>query len=390
MVKTAAGFGAFIALSLLSCPQAAPAQELTPMVRAMIFAPTETVRLARPVVTVPLDGTDHNGYYECPYVQVYVNGRGPFTFLIDTGASYTVVSSRVVAAARPHVMVDRNPPDRDVVRLATMRIGGVTLEHVWAVQDDNFDVDGILGFRSFGLANVLFDLANRELRVSATPFDLPGSFELPYDPFRYVPVIPLGIGGRTVPILIDTGDDAYGLEIRRSELGDARVEHPPIAAGRVINGANEQPTAVTTLSDRVTLGPVHAEAAVIGVNDSLPVGDIGYDVLRQFRVAFDPRRHVVSFQPLFSGDRFDIPANRSIGFSFSFGEERVTMVRAGSAAEQAGMTAGDTLVSIGGQPVRGFNPRRWDALIRGNASIAVRWRRAGREREDMFPIREIR
>ena len=64
-------------------------------------------------------GEDRNGFYECPYFQVYVNGKGPFTFLFDTGSSYTLVSDRVVEAARPAVAFDRGG-ERDVVRLESV------------------------------------------------------------------------------------------------------------------------------------------------------------------------------------------------------------------------------------------------------------------------------
>jgi hypothetical protein len=55
-------------------------------IREKIFQPTADVRLAHETVQVPMRGEDRNGY-ECPYFQVYVNGKGPFTFLFDTGSS---------------------------------------------------------------------------------------------------------------------------------------------------------------------------------------------------------------------------------------------------------------------------------------------------------------
>jgi hypothetical protein len=378
-------------LILLGVAPVAEARELTPQVRAMIFSPTNNVRLARNIVTIPLNGTDHSGSYKCPYMQVYVNGRGPFTFLFDTGASYTTVSSRVVEAARTPIMFDREAPDRDVVRLSNVRIGGVTLENLWALQDDSFDVDGVFGFQAFGLSNLLFDLAGRELSVSMSPFELPDGFELAYDMPFDVPLIPLQLGDRSVPTLIDTGDDAFGLEMRRDELADARLAHPPIAAGHVLNGANVQSTSITTLTERVSLGPVHADSAVVGVNDSLPVGDIGYDVLRQFRVAFDPRRRVVAFQPLFENGRFEIRGGRSPGFGLAFdGTGRITRITSESAADRAGMAAGDAILSVDGQPIGRYDRRSWDTRLESGAPLAVRWTRGGEPREAVFPVEELR
>ena len=58
-----------------------------------------------------------------------------------------------------------------------------------AVRDDDFGVDGVFGFKSFGDMNVLFDL----------PFDLSTN----------LPAVPMVVGSATVATLIDTGDDAF-------------------------------------------------------------------------------------------------------------------------------------------------------------------------------------
>jgi hypothetical protein len=49
----------------------------------------------------------------------------------------------------------------------------------------------------------------------------------------------------------------------------------------------------------------------IAINASLPVGDLGYDSLRQFRFQLDPKQHVVIFEPLFEGKEFSVAISRS-------------------------------------------------------------------------------
>jgi hypothetical protein len=284
-------------------------RDLTPAIKARLFAPTADVRLTRPVVKIAMRGTDQKGNRKCPYFRVYVNGKGPFTFVYDLGASYTLVSSKVVEATKANVVFDRGG-QRDVVQLDRLSLGGVALHNLWAIQDDTFvsavGVDGIIGFPALGEMNVLFDLSRREIRVSRTPIPMSGSFSLRYEAPFNVPTIPVRIGSRTVPILIDTGDDAYGLEIRSSELGDAAVTHPPQLAAAVMNGATKQQTFVTSLRDPVVLGQVSAVNGEIAINDDLPVGDFGYYALRQFRFQIEPKRHQVVFQPLFEGSEFKL------------------------------------------------------------------------------------
>jgi hypothetical protein len=301
---------AFATVLLLCSWRSVRAKELTPEVHARLFAPTADVRLASKVVHVAMRGTDHAGNGKCPYVQVYVNGHGPFTFLYDTGAAYAMVSSKVIDTAKPTVVFDR-AGRRDVVELDGVTLGDVALTKVWAIHDDNFGVDGIIGFPTLGASNVLFDFSRREILVSAEPISMSGSFTLPYQSPLNVPTVPLRLGDRTVPILLDTGDDAYGLELKPEELGNAAVEHAPIPAASVLNGANKQLTSITTLKDPVYLGPVSARHAEIAINASLPVGDLGYDALRQFRFQLDPKQHVVMFEPLSEGKEFTLAISRS-------------------------------------------------------------------------------
>jgi len=289
----------------ISTPVPASAQELPSDLKARIFARTGMVHLARPVTSVPMRGTDHAGNSKCPYFQVSVNGSGPFTFLYDTGATYLIISSKVAAAAQATMVFDRHGR-RDVVHVDRLTLGGVEASDLLAIVDDSFGVDGVMGFPTLGDVNVLFDFSRREILLSRSPIKMPGSFNLPYTrPGGVdVPAIPVGIGGRTVPILIDTGDDAYALEIRSIELGDAAITHPPVTAAVVMNGAHRQRTATTRLRDPVTLGPMRALNAEIAINDELPVGDIGYDALRQFRFQISPTQQMVTFQPLARGTQF--------------------------------------------------------------------------------------
>jgi hypothetical protein len=379
-----------LAACLASTADSAGVRELTPEVRAKLFAATASVKLTGPAVTLRLDATDSSGHYKCPYLRVYVNGQGPFVFLLDTGAAYSVVSSRVVQAARTPVMFDRGG-HRDIVRIASMTVGGVTLQDLWAVHtDDNPGVDGLLGFPAFGASNLLFDLKARRLTVSTAPMPLKRAFKLPYLMPLNVPTIPLVIGGRTIQTLIDTGDDAYGLELRSDELTGARFVHPPRTAGNVLNGETVQPTSVTTLKYRVALGPVHADGAVIGINDLLPVGDLGYKVLRQFRLAFDPARRIVRFEPLSTGNRFEIRADPTPGFTIALETGEIRSVVHDSAAERAGVASGDHIVAIDGRPVTAFDRRSWDVLLNRARHLTVRWDHEGARHRAVLPVVEPR
>jgi len=349
------------------------AQNLPPEIRSRLFAPPPEITLAQRFVAIPMNGTDRNGFYKCPYIQAYVNGHGPFTFLFDTGSSYTSVSTRLVEEARPELVFDRKG-SRDVFNLRDIRIGDVKLRDVYAIHQDGFNVDGVIGFRIFGDNNMLFDFNRRVLTISRTEIPLHGSFELPYDTEFNVPTIPVRIGSRTMPILIDTGDDAYGLEIRHAELDDARTSHPPIPATAVLNGQNSQTVFVTSLLDSVAIGPVESDGPVIGINDDIPVGDLGFEALRQFQIEFVPSKRVVLFRPLFRRGKFTLSGNRNPGFQFSFSTGIVRTVVPNSAAASAGLRIGIELVEIDGKSPLSFTPRTWDKRVASGRPVMLRWR----------------
>ena len=159
------GVTALVLASLAAAP-AVHAVELPPAVHARLFRPTSVVVLARPVVTIPMEGTDQHGYYRCPYFQVYVNGQRTLHLPVRHGRGLHARqqqgrgSGQAAGGLRPQ----RSPRCRERRR---DRIGGATLKDIWAIHDDDFGVDGIIGFPAFGMVNVLFDLSGRQLRVRA-------------------------------------------------------------------------------------------------------------------------------------------------------------------------------------------------------------------------------
>lgn len=366
------------------------APELTEEQRARVFGPPGMVSTRGREARVPLQGTDRRGFYRCSYLRVSINGHGPFTFLFDTGASFTGISSEVIRAARLPLEVDRGGY-HDLLRITNLKIGEVEIRDLTAVRDDDFGVDGVLGFRAFGDMNLTFDLRERLLRVSPQPVPLPGGFDLPYELDHNIPVIPVIIDTMRVAVLIDTGDDAYSFELRSEDLRGAAFAHEPISAENVLNGTRTQPTKVTTLACRVRLGPIAVEHPVVGINDDLPMADFGVDFLREFRFEFEPGRKVVTFQPLFSGGVTTTHGALSPGFTLRFDRQgTVANVVPGSAAGRAGMGPGDRVLSLDGRAAEAYDPRAWDRLLAPRKPLSVRWRQGTSEHLDRFEVVELR
>jgi hypothetical protein len=376
------------ALVVLCC--AASSRELTLEQRARILGKPGSVRVKEHVARIPLEGTDERGFYRCSYMRVSVNGRGPFTFLFDTGSSYTILSSKVIKAAHVPVEVDRGGY-HDLVHVHEIKVGGLKIEDLVAVRDDDFGVDGVFGFKAFGDMKLIFELRARQLLVSPEPVPLPNSFELPFELQHNVPTIPVTVGTAQIATLLDTGDDAYAWEVRTEDLKAATLVHPPVPAEAVLNGANSSQTFVSTLGSALRVGPLAIEHAVVGINDALPVPDLGVEFLEDFNVEFDPERMSVTFQPLSSESGTRIGGNRSAGFSLRFDDQgTVQSVVPGSVADQLGMHSGDRILSIGERPIGSYDPRTWDQALSTGKPLAVHWLQGSKARTDEFQVTELR
>jgi predicted aspartyl protease len=115
-------------------------------------------------------------------VPVYVNGRGPYRFLLDTGASHSILSVNVAdaLAIRPgktEELITAGGPVRVTVRNVEMlQIGSVRMDRQpVAVADlallSTLGVDGILGGDCLKSFNLYIDYARQILRMepSALP-----------------------------------------------------------------------------------------------------------------------------------------------------------------------------------------------------------------------------
>lgn len=245
----------------------------------------------------------------------WINGAGPFVFVIDTGAGVSIVSRRVVDQARLQVSKSRRPlvgglstapiaSDQET-QIAGLSLGkpgnGVPGRFVAAVADLPRSIDGVLDptevFSGFGYT---VDLPNRELRVFDASARGLRVNEQPRDGavVRWVreagshrPFVKLGDGRLA---LVDTGS-GFGLAVSdgrashrsdetriNQDLGGGQVQSRRVApqtvniGGLVLNGV---PTDVLT-----------------GVAPGTPI-ILGRRALFPFRITFDPVARLISFEP---------------------------------------------------------------------------------------------
>lgn len=134
-----------------------------------------------PTAVVPYR-IDYDGWYTVP---VFIDGEGPYDFIVDSGATVTVVFRKL--ADRRAMKLTGRPPRRilglvgseklPVYRIGDVAVGGATLPSLLSVviedwPDDRATPDGVLGLDLLSRYTVLFD-ARRQVIEFHSPVSAP-------------------------------------------------------------------------------------------------------------------------------------------------------------------------------------------------------------------------
>jgi predicted aspartyl protease/Tfp pilus assembly protein PilF len=189
-------------------------------------------------------------YMNLVYVQVLIDGKGPFVFVLDTGASITSISSKAaakaglkpvsVAAARGGGAVEAR-----MYRLDTLQIGDVKIHNLPVGPFDDPSIadvaDGVLGMALLSDFQIVIDFTGDRVdlvRRADPPAPSPED-AIPARNLFNMLLVPVTVNGHPGNFLVDTGAAASVLSYSMAdELGvteekaDAQLELPPGENGR--------------------------------------------------------------------------------------------------------------------------------------------------------------
>jgi hypothetical protein len=264
--------------------------------------PAPDVRVPAEGVRVPL-----NLYGGRPVVEVRVNGRGPYRFYFDTGASGPVLGERLARELNlPQVgqaavksggdAPGKNPIAARLVRLDNLELGAVRLAAVTVVAMDHGRLGGAdapLGVLSPALFRgllVTLDFSNKELRVR------PGELGTPDDKtiFGYraglpIPSVRVTVGDLAVEAHLDSGSPA-GLSLPTSFAEKLPLATKPIDTGKKARSVTgEFPVLEAKLNGRLAFGQFSFVNPTIEFSDVVQHGNIGARILKQFIITLDAK-----------------------------------------------------------------------------------------------------
>lgn len=115
--------------------------------------------------------------YGRPAARVMLNGKGPFSFMVDTGSTTTVLAQRYAAevgapiTGMATVAGTTGMAETQVAQMAVIEAGAVTKRdvRVAVLPDENLaSIDGILGADVFAGKRLVFDIQAKSVRIESS------------------------------------------------------------------------------------------------------------------------------------------------------------------------------------------------------------------------------
>ena len=224
----------------------------------------------------------------------------------------------------------------------------------------------------------------RSRPVDAAPG--PEGVTVRFDDARKVPLVSVGLEGRTLMMLVDSGSDAV---FSLNPAGFRPVfAYGPVRGTVVGTLAGEREQEVARLAGDLTLGEVVFARPRVDFTDELSA--LGGGALRNFAITFDQRRdRIVLVRP--GNGPVETPPLRSVGLSFSKTPAywRVAGVVPGSPAERAGVERGELVVRIDGEPVARWDLRRLEARVARGGELELAFLEGSREFARRVAVMEL-
>lgn len=298
---------------------------------ATLPAARAVAQVQTPPDDVELPDEDHppakvntrNGRYEHMLAPVNINGRGPFNFLLDTGANVSCVSNRLMEklelvpgdTAPVHTVV--GVQDRPVVVLDHLQVGPRNRRKVRApaLPIKGTDADGVLGVDWLKGQRLVMDFKGQKLEITRSQTDQGEAGRVVIVPARrrhgQLTIVDADLSGKRINAIIDSGAQASLCNgklrdlVHEQEAKKGRAQPPRFIKMETLAGEGFMAEALFLPFLRLGglhLGNVqvaHADMHVFKLWDleDKPGLVLGMDLLRQFeQVALDFGRSRVRFE----------------------------------------------------------------------------------------------
>ncbi len=294
-----------LALALSALTAAPPADGAPGPVPVRMALPAPAFRLHGDSLAVPMES-----WQERSVVQVSIGGRGPFPFVLDTGAQGTVLAKALADSLRFPVVGEvllGSPLGGEPVPARLVRVEGLTLADGLEASLSCVAAEmpmpgpqrlwGVLSPNAFPGLLVTWDFAGRRVvfrRGSLPEPDGRSVFSYEGDP---LPTVPVEVAGRRLRMHVDTG--AAGGLILPAALRDSLPLAGPPTPGRTARTVDREVKLLEAkLAGTAVLAGRELREPSLELNPAATTGAIGGRLLSEFEVTLDPAQRRVRLRPV--------------------------------------------------------------------------------------------
>ena len=308
------------------------------------------------------------------YVQVKLNGKGPFRILCDTGGANIItptvakelgVKSEGALQGRG---VGEKSEDIGLAKLETLQVGDATLSNqlfaVYPMESfasvEGVDIPGLIGYEVFKRFVVKVDYEHNILTLTVpSAFAYQGNgTKLPFVFNAHIPQVDGSIDGIAGKFDIDTGSrsslDIMKPFVEKHDLVakyNAKIE---AVTGFGVGGAARS---LLARAQVLQLGnvEVHNPVTELSVQEKgafispYVAGNVGAGVLKRFNITFDYAHQELILEPNANYGKPDVFDRSGMWVNQGAGAFEVMDVTAGGPAAAAGIKVGDKIVAVDGQ-----------------------------------------
>jgi predicted aspartyl protease len=266
-----------------------------------------------PLHTAPMDVI-----HDKPFVMVRVNGKGPFRFVIDTGTGGQALVTPALAdalglpaagQARLNDPSGQGGKSTPMVLMDRLEVAGVEFRGVRAVRHavngEDGDCDGVLGFTLFSDYLLTLDYPNRRMTLAVGALAPDGENEVVA--FRMpdgVPIAAMEIGKLRIEALVDSGGDGLSLPAGLVSRLKFAVDPVAYAAGQSFSTRFEIKAA--KLAGDARLGGYTFERPFVEIHAAFPLANFGGCPMQNFAWTFDQKNLLLRMEA--SRKRFKLTA----------------------------------------------------------------------------------
>jgi Aspartyl protease len=249
-----------------------------------------------------------------PLVDVKINGKGPYRFILDLGADTTVVGDDLKSDLQlpsAGVEAERGPDGAamgDMVKIDTLGVGEASLQGAVVMSAPLSRmfrmVDpprGVLSASAFPGYLLTLDYPGKRVLIRTGELPPPDSrSSFGYTAEQILPSAMVRAAGTEVRVHVDSGSPG-GLTLPTKYMKELKLTSEPTQIGTARTPHGEHPMWSATMDGAIELGQYKLDVPNVVFSDVNPipgqvVGNIGYQVLKRFQVTLDAKNRRIRFE----------------------------------------------------------------------------------------------